>query len=424
MEAIDNDRLKNSTCIFITQGKTVQIVCFIEHLFRVEKIQRPYLVVVPLSTVEHWRREFEGWTDMVCCVYHDRQRVWRDVMREYEWYYDDRPHMADFLKFDVLVTTYDTLISDFDVVSQIPFRVAVVDEAHRLRNQKGKLLECMREVSARGTMQYGFQSRVLISGTPLQNDLTELWTLLNFIEPFKFPDIDDFQKRFGNMASREQVENLQKMISPYMLRRVKEDVAKDIPAKEETVIDVELTAIQKQYYRAIFEHNLAFLNMGGSRQTAPKLMNIQMELRKVCNHPFLLEGVEHRESDKQFKEFLDKGLFDGKSAEEQQQMLNEHGYIMTSGKMVLLDKLLPKLRKEGHKVLIFSQMVKMLDLLSEYCEFRDFKFERLDGRIRGAERQKAIDRFEREDDSFIFMLSTRAGKWAAGDVNPFRACRP
>jgi SNF2 family DNA or RNA helicase len=129
-------------------------------------------VVVPLSTIEHWRREFEGWTNVVCCVYHDRQRIWRDVMREYEWYYEDRPHSPEFLKFDVLVTTYDTLISDFDVISQIPFRVSVVDEAHRLRNQKGKLLECMREVSARGTLQYGFQSRVLMSGTPLQNDLT------------------------------------------------------------------------------------------------------------------------------------------------------------------------------------------------------------------------------------------------------------
>lgn len=403
---------KKQGCILADEmglGKTVQIVCYIEHLFRVEKIKRPYLVVVPLSTVEHWRREFEGWTDIICCVYHDRQRIWRDVMREYEWYYNDRPHTAEFLKFDVLVTTYDTLISDFDVMSQIPFRVAVVDEAHRLRNQKGKLLECMREVSARGTMQYGFQSRVLISGTPLQNDLTELWTLLNFVEPFQFPDLNDFQHKYGNMASREQVESLQKMISPYMLRRVKEDVAKDIPAKEETVIDVELTSIQKQYYRAIFEHNHAFLSMGGSRNTTPKLMNIQMELRKVCNHPFLLEGVEHRESERQFKEFLDKGMFEGKSAEDQQYMLNEHGYIMTSGKMVLLDKLLPKLKNEGHKVLIFSQMVKMLDLLTEFCEFRNFKFERLDGRIRGAERQKSIDRFEREADSFIFMLSTRAG---------------
>ena len=112
-------------------GKTVQIICYIEHLFRVEKIRRPFLVVVPLSTVEHWRREFQGWTDMVVCIYHDRQRIWRDVMREYEWYYEDRPHTPEFLKFDVLVTTYDTLIGDFDVISQIPFRVAVVDEAHR-----------------------------------------------------------------------------------------------------------------------------------------------------------------------------------------------------------------------------------------------------------------------------------------------------
>lgn len=390
-------------------GKTVQIVSYLEHLYRVEKIRGPFLVVVPLSTVEHWRREFEGWTDMVCCVYHDRQRVWRDVLREYEWYYEDRPHNADYLKFDVLVTTYDTLIGDFDVINNVPFRVTVVDEAHRLRNQKGKLLECMKEISAKGTLQFGFQSRVLMSGTPLQNDLTELWTLLNFIEPFKFPDKDEFMAHFGNMANRSQVEALQQQISPFMLRRVKEDVAKDIPNKEETVIDVELTSIQKQYYRAIFEHNHAFLNMGASRSNAPKLMNIQMELRKVCNHPCLLDGVEHREQDRQFKEFLEAGKFDGKTPEEQQHMLNEHVYIQTSGKMVLMDKLLPKLRQEGHKVLVFSQMVKMLDLISEYCEFRDFPHERLDGRVRGTDRQKSIDRFEREASSFLFLLSTRAG---------------
>ena len=390
-------------------GKTVQIVTYLEHLYRVEKVHRPFLVVVPLSTVEHWRREFEGWTDMICCVYHDRQRVWRDVLREYEWYYEDRPHTPDYLKFDVLVTTYDTLIGDFDVINTIPFRVSVVDEAHRLRNQKGKLLECMKEISAKGTLQYGFQSRVLMSGTPLQNDLIELWTLLNFIEPFKFADLDQFMVQYGNMANREQVEALQQQISPFMLRRVKEDVAKDIPNKEETVIDVELTSIQKQYYRAIFEHNHAFLNMGATRANAPKLMNIQMELRKVCNHPCLLDGVEHREQDRQFKEFLEAGAFENKSSEEQQRMLNEHLYIQTSGKMVLLDKLLPKLRQEGHKVLIFSQMVRMLDLISEYCDFREFPHERLDGRVRGTDRQKSIDRFEREKNSFLFLLSTRAG---------------
>ena len=194
-----------------------------------------------------------------------------------------------------------------------------------------------------------------------------------------------------------------------MLRRVKEDVAKDIPAKEETVIDVELTSIQKQYYRAIFEHNHAFLNMGATRVTAPKLMNIQMELRKVCNHPCLLEGVEHREQERSFKEFLENGKFEGKSPDEQQYMMNEHLQVQCSGKMVLMDKLLPKLRNEGHKILVFSQMVKMLDLISEYCEFREFPYERLDGRVRGTDRQKAIDRFNKEPDSFLFLLSTRAG---------------
>jgi len=403
---------KRHSCILADEmglGKTVQIVSYIEHIYRVEKISRPYLVVVPLSTVEHWRREFQGWTDMKCCVYHDRQRIWRDVMREYEWYYVDRPHTPEFLKFDVLVTTYDTLIGDFDIIGQIPWRIAVVDEAHRLRNQKGKLLECMKEISARGTLQYGYQSRVLMTGTPLQNNIQELWTLLNFIEPYKFPSLEEFELNYGNMGSREQVEALQQKISPFMLRRVKEDVAKDIPAKEETLIDVELTSIQKQYYRAIFEHNHSFLNMGGSRNAAPKLMNIQMELRKCCNHPFLLEGVEQRETEKQHQDLRENGEIENLTPEEVQHKLNVLGYIQTSGKMVLLDKLLPKLRQEGHKVLIFSQMVKMLDLLSEYCDFRGFRHERLDGRVRGNERQKAIDRFETEDDSFIFMLSTRAG---------------
>jgi SNF2 family DNA or RNA helicase len=248
-----------------------------------------------------------------------------------------------------------------------------------------------------------------MTGTPLQNNTQELWTLLNFIEPGLFQSLEEFEESFGNMANREQVEALQRKISPFMLRRVKEDVAKDIPAKEETVIDVELTSIQKQYYRAIFEHNHAFLSMGSSKAVAPKLMNIQMELRKCCNHPFLLDGIESRELDKRHDELQRSGEFEGKTPEEQHNILNEYGYVLSSGKMVLLDKLLPKLKQEGHKVLIFSQFVKMLDLISDYCDFRSFKYERLDGRVRGNERQKAIDRFETEDDSFIFLLSTRAG---------------
>jgi SNF2 family DNA or RNA helicase len=178
--------------------------------------------------------------------------------------------------------------------------------------------------------------------------------------------------------------------------------------------------------------------MGSARQSAPKLMNIQMELRKCCNHPFLLDGAEAREMGKFEKDLLESGDNYGKSATDIHNHLHVLGYIQTSGKMVLLDKLLPKLREEGHKILIFGQMVKMLDLLSEYFDFRKFKYERLgkihsclkslsssfpfsclikylrvaeiiDGKVRGNDRQKAIDRFNTQPDSFVFMLSTRAG---------------
>ena len=147
---------------------------------------------------------------------------------------------------------------------------------------------------AKGQTAYGYQHRILMTGTPLQNNTAELWTLLNFIEPAKFPDAEKFAQRFGVINSAEQVDALQRRISPHLLRRVKEDVAKDIPPKEETIIDVELTTMQKQYYRAIFEHNHGFL-VQSTKGNMPKLMNIQMELRKCCNHPYLISGVEQKE---------------------------------------------------------------------------------------------------------------------------------
>ena len=160
-------------------------------------------------------------------------------------------------------------------MAEIPWRCVIVDEAHRLKNINSKLLECMRSVVSKGQIAYGYQHRVLMTGTPLQNNTSELWSLLNFIEPAKFPDSESFVKRYGNITTQDQVEGLQKRIAPHLLRRVKEDVAKDIPPKEETIIDVELTTIQKQYYRAIFEKNHGFL-MQTTKGSLPKLMTIQV----------------------------------------------------------------------------------------------------------------------------------------------------
>lgn len=349
-------------------GKTVQVVSFLDHIFEVEGLKGPFLVCVPLSTIEHWKREFESWSFMVTNVYHDTGggRDMRDIIREFEWYYKGRSRRL--LKFHVLITTYDDLIRDYEELAEIAWRVVVVDEAHRLRNTNSRLLECMRAVVSKGLSAYGYQHRVLMTGTPLQNNTDELWSLLNFIEPAKFPDFEKFKKVYGIVKTQDQVEGLQKRLGPHLLRRVKEDVAKDIPPKEETIIDVELTTTQKQYYRAIFEHNHGFL-MQTVKGSMPKLMNIQMELRKVCNHPWLIGGVEETEMEKVEDELSastrDKlgGLVTGAlgprklaqrtpaqiefSAKRMQSM------VPTSGKMVLLDKLLPKLKREGHKVSYF-----------------------------------------------------------------------
>jgi chromodomain-helicase-DNA-binding protein 7 len=425
-------------------GKTVQVVTFLEHLMSVEKKPGPFLVIVPLSTVGHWEREFASWTDMNVCVYHDAGKDMRALIRAFEWYHGGvapRPGVAQAqnqYKFQVLITTYDEVIKDVEPLGAVPWRNLVVDEAHRLKGVTSKLLESLHQILPLGVQTFGSQHRLLMTGTPLQNNTKELWSLLNFIEPGKFPSLENFQETYEGMDSEYQVRSLQQRLAPHLLRRVKEDVATDIPAKYETVIDVELTTIQKQYYRAIFEKNLGFLARAAKGAAVPKLMNIQMELRKCCNHPYLVEGVEEREAEALQETLLQEvseaqalvrstgggtrsgnnkngandssskgAAFVSDSAFKRAWM--ERGVLRSSGKLVLLDKLLPKLRHEKHKVLIFSQMTRILNILEDFCEYRGFPVERLDGSITGSLRQASIDRFNEQADSFVFLLSTRAG---------------
>jgi SNF2 family DNA or RNA helicase len=209
-----------------------------------------------------------------------------------------------------------------------------------------------------------------------------------------------FLEKYGEMKSKELVDQLHEEIRPYILRRLKEDVEKSVPPKEETVIEVELTVAQKQYYRALYEKNVKFLLKNKKKALdGPSLNNLAMQLRKVCNHLFLLNGIEV-----EYREKI------------QQQKLSEADILASgSGKLVLLDKLLPRLRDEGHRVLIFSQFKIMLDILEDYLNARSMKFERIDGSITGNRRQQAIDRFQSPDTTstkespFIMMLTTRAG---------------
>ncbi|KAI9906879.1 hypothetical protein PsorP6_004169 [Peronosclerospora sorghi] len=374
-------------------GKTVQVVSLIEHMKSEELIRGPYLIVVPLSTIQHWRREIETWTDLNVCVYHDigdrtnrfTAKDMRAIVRDQEWYY---PGLGNSIfKFHILLTTFETILADFEEFELIHWRLVVVDEAHRLKGAGSRVLKMMRVLHV--------DRKVLLTGTPLQNNTQELWVLLNYLEPVKFASLEEFNKNFGKLHSQEQVVKLQQLLAPYILRRVKEDVEKSIPPKEETIISVELTTLQKQYYRAIYDKNKSFLYRG-TKNGLPTLNNIQLQLRKCCNHPFLIKGVEERELGEL-----------GRSPTPAQVMEKT---IECSGKMMLVSKLIPKLKRDGHKILIFSQFLKQLDLLERYCEANSFVFERLDGSTGGSMRQSAIDRFSRpHSKSFVFLLSTRAG---------------
>jgi superfamily II DNA/RNA helicase len=221
---------------------------------------------------------------------------------------------------------------------------------------------------------------------------------LNFAESNRFNDLDDFLTKFGDLKSAHQVANLHEMLKPYLLRRIKEDVEKSLPPKEETIVEVALTSIQKRFYRAIYEKNTSFLFKGVRASNQPSLMNVMMELRKCCNHPYLVRGVEERIHDELTPE------------EAQNPEISNKKLIDSCGKLVLLDKLLPRLFSQGHKVLIFSQMVRVLNLLEEYLRHKNYSFERLDGSTRSSDRKEAVERFCKPSlNRFIMLLSTKAG---------------
>lgn len=215
-----------------------------------------------------------------------------------------------------------------------------------------------------------------------------------FIDEESFGDAEEFLEKYGDMKTKESVDELHETLRPYILRRLKEDVEKSMPAKEETIIETELTISQKIFYKALYEKNVKFLTKGKSKALdGPSLNNLAMQLRKCCNHVCLLNGIEEelRKEDSELHDadFLVKG----------------------SGKLVLLDKLLPRLKEEGHRVLLFSQFKIMLDILEDYLDGRGMTFSRIDGSITGLKRQNAIDKFQSNDANapFIMMLSTRAG---------------
>ena len=239
-------------------------------------------------------------------------------------------------------------------------------------------------------MDFGAPSRLLITGTPMQNTLAELSALMDFLMPGKIYVEEDIDLT-SEFASKKLAE-LTDAISPYMIRRTKQKVENDLPPKTEKIIRVELSDVQLEYYKNILTRNYAALNAGSKGQKT-SLLNVMMELKKASNHPFMFPNAEER-------------FLDGRDGRDDQLK----ALITTSGKMMLLDQLLTKMKKDGHRVLIFSQMVKMLDILGDYLQLRGYQFQRLDGTIAAGPRRQAIDHFNAPGSlDFCFLLSTRAG---------------
>ncbi|MES1911358.1 MAG: hypothetical protein MHM6MM_003801, partial [Cercozoa sp. M6MM] len=375
-------------------GKTVQSAVYLEHLVRQWNVVGPHLVVAPLSTLPHWERTLRKWTDLNVIVYHGNSPA-REVIRAHEFFRE-----SGGVKFNVLITSYELILADFSELVSLEWQQLIVDEGHRLKARNSQLSEALTKFNA--------QRHLLLTGTPIQNGINELFQLLKFLQPKKFKDLDEFVAEFSDLTSVAQVDELRKRIEPFMLRRVKADVERgSLPPKFETIVDVELTTTQKQYYRAVYERNREFLSRGGLEKK-PSLRNVDMQLRKVCNHPFLVEGaIEHATS----AHALERRKQESKVPEAvTAESLYFDALVNGSGKMILLDKLLTKLKQEGHRVLIFSGMKNMLNLLEDYLLWKELPFERIDGNTTAIERQQAIDRFSAENsDRFVFLLTTRAG---------------
>ncbi|KAL5731346.1 DNA helicase [Ranunculus cassubicifolius] len=364
-------------------GKTVSACAFLSSLYFEFKATLPCLVLVPLSTMPNWLSEFSLWAPHLNVVEYHGSAKSRSMIRLYEWHasYPDSRKRTESYRFNVLLTTYEMILADSSHLRGVPWEVLIVDEGHRLKNSESKLFGLLNSFS--------FQHRILLTGTPLQNNIGEMYNLLNFLQPSSFPSLSSFEEKFNDLTTAEKVDELKKLVAPHMLRRLKKDVMQNIPPKTERIVPVELSSIQAEYYRAMLTKNYQLLRNIGKGVAQQSMMNIVMQLRKVCNHPYLIQGTEP-----------DTGSAD---------FLHEMR-IKASAKLTLLHSMLKLLHKDGHRVLIFSQMTKLLDILEDYLniEYGPKTFERVDGSVSVAERQASIARFNHDKSRFVFLLSTRS----------------
>jgi ATP-dependent DNA helicase len=420
-------------------GKTVQTIAFLCHM-RSKGVVGPFLVLGPLSTLPNWVCEFEKWAPGFPAILYHGSKEERSAIRARTL---GKKGLRVDETFPVFVTSYEIAIADIKFLQKLHWKYVVVDEGHRLKNMNCKLIRQLRTLST--------DNKLLLTGTPLQNNLGELWSLLNFLLPDVFSSLENFESWFDFASSvgregadqeilaKEQRTNvitkLHGILKPFLLRRVKSDVETSLPGKMEVIMYADMTDVQREVNAAllndkrgggsldslILDDNADNANnannagnagnaegrgekverrgrgrrSGGGRGEgkAPSSLNVSslnnmlMQMRKNCNHPDLIRGAQD-------------GSFMYPPA---------NTLVEECGKMRLMEKLLNKLLPNGHKVLIFSQMTSMLDLMDAYFDEKKIGCCRIDGSISWQERQDAMKRFNTEDKYKVFLLSTRAG---------------
>ena len=390
MVSLYNNHLNGILADEMGLGKTIQSIALITYLIENKHEMGKFLIIVPLSTITNWTLEFEQWApSLKTVVYKGTQNQRKELQHQIR--------MGDF---NVLLTTYEYVIKDRPLLSKFKWAHMLIDEGHRLKNANSKLFITL-------TNYYHTNNRLILTGTPLQNSLPELWALLNFILPKVFNSVKSFDEwfntPFANTGHQEKLElseeeslliirRLHKVLRPFLLRRLKKDVAKDLPDKVEKVIKCKFSALQLRIYKQLLNHNALFIgegSLGATKSGLKGLNNKIMQLRKACNHPFVFEEVENIVNPER---------------------LTTNLIWRCSGKFEVLDRILPKLKKTGHRVLIFFQMTQVMDIMEDYLRFKNLKYMRLDGSTKADDRQLMLKDFnEPNSEYFCFLLSTRAG---------------
>ncbi|PRW60864.1 SNF2 super family [Chlorella sorokiniana] len=373
-------------------GKTLQTISLLSYLKFERGVQGPHLVVVPLSVLPSWLSEFQRWSPQMRVVrlhtgdHEERQRLKREVLSQPD-------------SFDVAVTTYDMAKSkDWQnaLARTLRWRYLVLDEGHKIKNEETQLAHAMRLIQRQQTL--------LLTGTPLQNSMHELYALLSYLFPDVFTSSEPFDSAFDLRSKEHKVdpevlEAAHHMLAPLCLRRLKAEVELGMPPLVETRIYCPLSEMQTFWYRRLLMKDSAALlqvekeverkvKYDATNHNWKKLQMLVQQLRKCCNHPYLFPGAEPD--------------FDGMSTDE--------GIVRASGKMEVLDRLLRKLKRRGHRVVLFSQFNMQLDILEDYMIMRGYKYSRLDGSTNRVQRMIDIKLFNRPgSDTFVYLLNTRAG---------------